>query len=173
MDRQLTHLAPSRAVTLRYPSQQHAHPTQPDLAQMPGIVGGTVWSSPSPSLVAAGEHSHQRHLGDTAKKHVISVCQGRACTAKGGAALLQAFRRQASSEVIVRPCKCRDACKSAPVVQIQSSAGKQLVKVREWMNKWRCTTLTQICFAQRVRVSDVQRLLANHICSVDIEDSAE
>lgn len=125
MDRQLTHPAP--CTTLRYPSQ-HAHPTPPDLAQMPGIVGGSIWTSPA--AAAAGEQSHQRHLGDTAKKKiVIAVCQGRACTAKGGAALLQAFC-QASSEVIVRPCKCRDACKSAPVVQIQSSAGKQLVKVR-------------------------------------------
>lgn len=161
-------------------------PRTPDaLAGMPGLAGGSVqWTPPSPGVplsVADGRDSKSVR----GQPHVeIAVCQGKKCSKAGSGALLAAFRREAegSSAVVVRPCKCRDACKAAPVVEITSGAGKVLVKVRAHITPlagvdarrqtFRELSSRRPALPQRVHTSQVMRLLATHIADADIEDSA-
>lgn len=112
-------------------------PRTPDpLAGMPGLAGQLVhWTPPPPvpvSVPDVGRDSKSVRAGH--QSHVeIAVCQGKKCSKAGGGALLAAFKvaaREGGSDVTVRACKCRDACKAAPVVEVTSDAGRMLVKVR-------------------------------------------
>ncbi len=52
-------------------------------------------------------------------------------TRAGAAELLAAFRASAPASVDVKECKCRGACKNAPVVQLDGPTyGPQKLKVR-------------------------------------------
>ena len=98
------------------------------------------------------------------------------CGFTGAAELLAAFRAHSPRDTVVRECKCRGACKSAPVVQLTTDESSQKLKVREgrqqrvfcgaslWLKRAADAPMRRACAprAQRVHASEVPHLLSLH-----------
>ena len=59
----------------------------------------------------------------------VKVCQGKACSKRGGAKLLEELSMHAEQGVEVMPCKCLDKCKSGPNLEVSIGGEKCIVAV--------------------------------------------
>ncbi|EIE26556.1 hypothetical protein COCSUDRAFT_64551 [Coccomyxa subellipsoidea C-169] len=59
----------------------------------------------------------------------VSVCQGKACSKRGSAQLMEELSMHAEEGVEVMPCKCLDKCKAGPNLEVTVGAEKRIVAV--------------------------------------------
>lgn len=59
----------------------------------------------------------------------MSVCQGKTCSRRGAAQILEDLKVQSGSRLQVAPCNCLDKCKMGPNVQIEVNGERRVAQV--------------------------------------------
>jgi hypothetical protein len=80
--------------------------------------------SEAPAPVTAAELASSLSPGAS-----VNVCQGKTCSKKGSAQVLEELKSALGGVVDVSPCKCLDKCKLGPNIQIEDQGRKHVLQV--------------------------------------------